>query len=178
MDYKNIEFDIAIKQYEREFDKKSTFMTWYGLYLTVLSVLYALMYKGIKIEHIKEKAGSITCLYEIVIILAFAFSLVAICYFLVAIRFSVYMRIEAISRYSKWFDSYIKQNNIDLVQYNDFLKSEYQKGLFLRYGEAIEHNRAINDKKIGLLDNCKRWIIISYGSVLVEYILLIIITLS
>ncbi len=43
--YKDIQFELCKRQYERELERKAHFTTWLGVYLTINSVLFGLIYK-------------------------------------------------------------------------------------------------------------------------------------
>ena len=61
--YKDIQFELSKKQYEREIERRAHFTTWLGLYLTINSVLFGLIYKGIRTDWLPLYLRIDVCLY-------------------------------------------------------------------------------------------------------------------
>jgi len=173
--FKDIQFELSKKQYERELEKKAHFTTWLGLYLTINSVLFGIIYKGIRTDWATMCCRIDICLYWIATVAAFIFAAIAAFYFLKAFKFIEYQYLKPISEYSKWMQEYIKNNKIDTTEYADFLRDKQIEALNKKLGEAIKWNRKLNDTRMGKLDKSKNYAMLGYLCVFVQHFLIVIV---
>lgn len=172
--YKDIQFELCKEQYDRELERKAHFTTWLGLYLTINSVLFGLIYKGIRTDSITLYFRIDAWLYWIATVAASIFAIIAAVYFLKAFRLHEYQYLKPIPEYSKWIEQYIKKNKIDTTEYREFLRDKQIEALTEKLGEAILWNRRLNDTRMSELDKSKKWAILGYSCVLVQHFFIVI----
>ena len=173
--YQDIQFELSKKQYERELERKAHFTTWLGLYLTINSVLFGLIYKGIRTDWIIVGVRIDIWLYWIGTVAACIFAVIAAVYFLKAFKFLEYQYLKPAPEYSEWMQHYIENNKIDASKYIDFLRDKQIEALSGKLGEAILWNRKLNDVRMGKLDKSKNWAIFGYLCVFVQHLFIVIV---
>jgi len=173
--YKDILFELSKNQYEHEFEKKSHFTTWLGLYLTINSVLFGLIYKGIRIDWIPPYVRVDICLYWIATIAASSFAIIAAIRLLKAFKFLEYQYLKPSPEYSEWMEKYIKKYKIETGKKIGFLREVQIEALSKRLGEATLWNRRLNDSRMGELDKSKNWAILGYFCVLIQHFFIIVV---
>lgn len=173
--YKDIQFELSKKQYERELERKAHFTTWLGLYLTINSVLFGLIYKGIRTDWIHLYLRTDICSYWIITGAAIIFAVIAAVYFLKAFKFVEYQYLKPAPEYLEWIQKYIKDNKIDTTKYTDFLRDKQIEALSEKLGEAILGNRKLNDARMGELDKSKNWAVFGYLCVLIQHFLILVV---
>ena len=171
--YKDIQFELSKKQYEREFERKTHFTTWLGLYLTINSVLFGLIYKGIHTDWIILYLRIEIGLYWIATAAASIFAVIAAVYFLKAFRFVEYQYLKPAPEYSEWMQGYVKNSKIDSAKEANSLREVQIEALTKKLGEAILWNRKLNDTRMGKLDKSKNWAVFGYACVLIQHFLIL-----
>lgn len=166
---------MSKKQYDQELERKAHFTTWLGLYLTINSVLFGLIYKGIRTDWITLNFRIDVCLYWIATIAASIFAVIAAVYFLKAFKFLDYEYLRPAPQYLEWMQRYIKKNKIDATKEAAFLREVQIESLTKRLGESILWNRKLNNARMGELDKSKKWAIFGYFCVLVQHFFIIIV---
>lgn len=173
--YKDVQFELSKRQYERELERKAHFTTWLGLYLTINSVLFGLIYKGIRTDWLPLYLRIDVCLYWIATVAGSIFAVIAGIHFVKAIKFVEYQYLKPAPEYSKWMEQYIKKSKIDTAKEVTFLREEQIKALSEKLGEAILWNRKLNDARMGKLDKSKNWAIFGYLCVFVQHFFIVIV---
>ena len=174
--YKDIQFELSKKQYEQELGRKAHFTTWLGLYLTINSVLFGLIYKGIRTDWITLYGRIDAWLYWIATVVASIFAVIAAIHFLKAFRFLDYQYLRPAPEYLEWMQRYIEDKNIDTTKHAAFLRDKQIVALNEKLGEAILYNRKLNNARMGDLDKSKNWAIRGYLCVLIQHFFVLIIT--
>ena len=174
--YKDIQFELSKRQYEREIERKAHFTTWLGLYLTINSVLFGLIYNGIRTDWITLYLRIEIWLYWIVTVGGIIFAVVAAIHLLKAFRLLDYQYLRPAPEYSQWMQRYIKKNKIDTTKEATFLREVQIEALNEKLGEAIHCNRKLNNARMGELDKSKNWAIYGYLCVLVQHCFIIVVT--
>lgn len=173
--YKDIQFELSKKQYDQEFERKAHFTTWLGLYLTINSVLFGLIYRGIHTDWAKLCFRMDVLCYWIGTFAASIFAVIAAVYFLKAFRFYEYQYLKPVPEYSKWMQQYISKHKIDTTKYRDFLWDRQIEALTGKLGQGILWNRKLNDRRMSYLDKSKNWAIVGYSCVLVQHFFILIV---
>ncbi len=173
--YKDIQFELSKKQYDQELERKAHFTTWIGLYLTINSVLFGLVYKGICTDWLPMYLRIDVCLYWLATVAASIFAVIAAVYFLKAFKFLEYQYLKPAQEYSKWMEQYIKKSKMDRAREVTFLRDEQIKALSKKQGEAILWNRKLNDARMAKLDKSKNWAVRGYVCVLIQHFLILVI---
>jgi len=176
--YQDILFELSKKQYEHEFEKKAHFTTWLGLYLTINSVLFGLIYKGIRTEWVSQYARIDICLYWITTLAASIFAIIAAIHLLKAFKFLEYQYLKPSTEYSEWMEQYVNKYNIDKAKQENYLRKVQIEALSKRLGEATLWNRKLNDTRMGELDKNKKLAILGYVCVLIQHFFIIAIKIS
>jgi len=167
--YKDIQFELCKRQYERELERKAHFTTWLGVYLTVNSVLFGLIYKGVRTNWVALFLRVEIALYWIVTIAGVIFAVIAAIYFLKAFKFLDYQYLRPAPEYSKWMQRYIKSSKLNEVKEVDFLREVQIEALSKKMGEAILCNRKLNNGRMGELDKSRKYAVLGYSCVLLQY---------
>jgi len=174
--YKDTQFKLSKKQYDQELERKAHFTTWLGLYLTINSVLFGLIYRGIHTDWISLYFRIDVLLYWIATFAASIFAIIAAVYFLKAFKFHAYEYLRPAPEYLEWMQRYIKKNKIDTRKEAAFLREVQIEALNRRLGEAVLCNRKLNNARMGELDKSKNWAIYGYLFVLVQHCFIIVVT--
>jgi len=175
--YKDIQFELSKEQYERELERKAHFTIWLGLYLTINSVLFGLIYKGVRTDWMPLYCRVDVCLYWIVTVFAAVFAIIAAIHFLKAFRFLEYQYLKPALEYVGWMQQYIKNSKIDTAKESTFLRDVQIEALTEKLGEAILWNRKLNDTKMSELDKSKNWAVLGYLCVLIQHFLIVIVNI-
>lgn len=173
--YRDVQFELSKRQYERELERKAHFTTWLGLYLTINSVLFGLIYKGIRTDWLPLYLRIDVCLYWIATVAGSILAVIAGIHFVKAFKFVEYQYLKPAPEYSKWMEQYIKKSKIDTAKEVTFLREEQIKALSEKLGEAILWNRKLNDARMGKLDKSKNWAIFGYLCVFVQHFFIVIV---
>ena len=173
--YKDIQFELSKRQYERELERKAHFTTWLGFYLTINSVLFGLIYKGIRTDWITLYVRIEIGLYWFVTGLGVIFAVIAAIHFLKAFKFLDYQYLRPAPEYSEWMERYVEDNSIDTSEHGAFLRDKQIVALNEKLGEAILYNRRLNNARMGELDKSKNWAVYGYLCVLVQHFFIIIV---
>jgi len=174
--YKDVQFELSKRQYERELERKAHFTTWLGLYLTINSVLFGLIYKGIRTDWLPLYLRIDVCLYWIATVAGSILAVIAGIHFVKAFKFLDYQYLRPAPEYSEWMQRHIEDNNIDTTEHATLLRDRQIVALNEKLGEAILYNRKLNNARMGELDKSKRWAIRGYLCVLIQHFFVLIIT--
>ena len=172
--YLDIQHELSQKQYDREFARKDQFTAWFGLYVTVLTILFALIYKSVttNIEWAKVSMGAFYAVISMVVFLisfvAFYLGLCALRYFWKATKFREYKDLREAPEYVKWLGRYIEKQHINAEEQVDFLREVQIKALISNLGKAIIYNRKVNDERISELEQCRGLVIKGFVLVFFE----------
>jgi len=171
--YEDVLFEFSKEAYQHELERKAHFTTWLGLYLTVLSVLVGLLFKGVNSEWLFQYGHPAEMSYLGATIGGLVSAFVGAFYFIRAFRFYRYKYLENTGQYARWMNDYIAKNNIDTTKHMDFLRQTQIRAMSQRLSEAIKHNRKLNDNRMGYLESCKNWALWGYVFLLGQHLLIL-----